>query len=425
MSEGLMLDYYYGNEPDRLCFYRIPKVLFTKACFSGISTDAMVLYGLLLDQMSLSMENGWRDKENRVFIMYSVQRVCAYLGCKKDKALKLLAELDTETGIGLIERVKRGQGKSDIIYVKNFEVAADAEDREEIKKLRKSNDYGTDNETEGIEIEVVGKTDQSEKPTTSDEIKVVGKTDRSEKSTTLDEKKPVGKTDQSEKPTTLDKKKPVGKIDQSEKPTTLDEKKPVGKIDRSEKPTSRGRENRLLEVGKTDPNYNDYNYTDFSKNEMNDINLINPINLSYGKRESLMDKIERIDRMDKKNQIQAYMDLIRSNIEYDYYSKYGDYTTKTLYDDIYRIMCDVVCYRTGIIKVGKGYYPQEKVKSVFLQIDSDHVLYVIECLNNTKSEITRMDEYLIVALYRSYMTMDTYYQQRVQHDLYGGGSCYS
>ena len=389
MSEGLMLDYYYGNEPDRLCFYRIPKVLFTKACFSGISTDAMVLYGLLLDQMSLSMENGWRDKENRVFIMYSVQRVCAYLGCKKDKALKLLAELDTETGIGLIERVKRGQGKSDIIYVKNFEVAADAEDREEIKKLRKSNDYGTDNETEGIEIEVVGKTDQSEKPTTSDEIKVVGKTDRSEKS------------------------------------TTLDEKKPVGKIDRSEKPTSRGRENRLLEVGKTDPNYNDYNYTDFSKNEMNDINLINPINLSYGKRESLMDKIERIDRMDKKNQIQAYMDLIRSNIEYDYYSKYGDYTTKTLYDDIYRIMCDVVCYRTGIIKVGKGYYPQEKVKSVFLQIDSDHVLYVIECLNNTKSEITRMDEYLIVALYRSYMTMDTYYQQRVQHDLYGGGSCYS
>ena len=188
MSELLQIDYYYGDEPDRLCFYRIPKVMFTKACFADVSTDAKVLYGLLLDQMSLSVENRWIDGNNRVFIMFSVQRVCAYLGCKKDKALKLLAELDVETGIGLIERVKRGQGKSDVIYVKSFEVAADAKDKDEIRNLRKNISDKRENENifpedvdEDYDMKVVGKTDQSENPTTLYIGKQVGKIDQSEK----------------------------------------------------------------------------------------------------------------------------------------------------------------------------------------------------------------------------------------------------
>ena len=40
--------------------------------------------------------------------------------CGRDKAMKLLAELDTKKGIGLIERIKQGQGKPTIIYVKRF-----------------------------------------------------------------------------------------------------------------------------------------------------------------------------------------------------------------------------------------------------------------------------------------------------------------
>ena len=42
------------------------------------------------------------------------------MNCGRDKAMKTLAELDTKKGIGLIERVKQGFGKPDIIYVKNF-----------------------------------------------------------------------------------------------------------------------------------------------------------------------------------------------------------------------------------------------------------------------------------------------------------------
>ena len=40
--------------------------------------------------------------------------------CGRDKAMKLLAELDTGKGVGLIERIKQGQGKPTKIYVKRF-----------------------------------------------------------------------------------------------------------------------------------------------------------------------------------------------------------------------------------------------------------------------------------------------------------------
>ena len=79
MRDPLNLKYYRGDEPDNLCFYRIPKVLFTKACFEEVSTDAKVLYGILLDYASLSRENRWLDEKSRVYIYYSVQRVCAYM----------------------------------------------------------------------------------------------------------------------------------------------------------------------------------------------------------------------------------------------------------------------------------------------------------------------------------------------------------
>ena len=68
--ERLELPYYYGQETIQYAFYRIPKLLVTDERFQGISTDAKLLYGLLLDRMSLSLENGWVDEENRAYIYF-------------------------------------------------------------------------------------------------------------------------------------------------------------------------------------------------------------------------------------------------------------------------------------------------------------------------------------------------------------------
>jgi hypothetical protein len=119
MSE-IQFKYFYGTEADTFTFYRIPKLLVTHSYFDNVSNDAKMLYGLMLDRMSLSAKNGWFDEENRVFIKFSIKDAMKLLKIGKNKAIKLFAELDTVDGVGLIERRNQGQGKPAVIYVKSF-----------------------------------------------------------------------------------------------------------------------------------------------------------------------------------------------------------------------------------------------------------------------------------------------------------------
>ena len=119
-TQKKVFDYFRAYEAEQFSFYRIPKVLFTDEYFQDLSTDAKVLYGLMLDRMVLSKRNRWFDEEGRVYIIFTVEEVATYMNCGRAKSMKLLAELDMKKGIGLIERVKRGFGQSDVIYVKNF-----------------------------------------------------------------------------------------------------------------------------------------------------------------------------------------------------------------------------------------------------------------------------------------------------------------
>lgn len=121
---SLQFDYFYGSEAEQFSFYRIPKILFKDKMFKDVSTDAKVLYGLMLDRMGLSVKNRWFDEENRVYIVYTINDIMEDLNCADQKAGKLLSELDTVKGIGLIERRRQGLGKPNIIYVKNFRITS-------------------------------------------------------------------------------------------------------------------------------------------------------------------------------------------------------------------------------------------------------------------------------------------------------------
>lgn len=90
--------------------------------FKKISVEAKVLYGLMLDRMSLSMKNQWLDDEGRAYIYYSLDDIMDALGCSNKKAISIMKELDTEDGIGLIEKKRQGQGKPTMIYLKQFMV---------------------------------------------------------------------------------------------------------------------------------------------------------------------------------------------------------------------------------------------------------------------------------------------------------------
>jgi len=162
MESNLKFDYYYGIEAEQYSFFRIPKMLMKDARFKHLSCEAKLLYGLMLDRMSLSIKNGWYDDEDRVFIYYTLDNVMEDLNCGREKCAKIFSELDSKKGIGLIEKKRQGLGKPDIIYVKNFTTASvknsefqEGENKETIMQcaeVRKSNFKKSGNRTSGNSI---------------------------------------------------------------------------------------------------------------------------------------------------------------------------------------------------------------------------------------------------------------------------------
>ncbi len=119
-SQVMDFEYFYGKQSSQYAFYRIPKQLFTESQFDTLSIGAKLLYGMMIDRMELSQKNGWIDKRGRAYIYFTVDEVKGRFHCANDKAVKLMKELDSDKGIGLIESVRQELRKPNIIYVKNF-----------------------------------------------------------------------------------------------------------------------------------------------------------------------------------------------------------------------------------------------------------------------------------------------------------------
>jgi hypothetical protein len=120
LSEKITYSYYTSAQASQNTFYRLPRALYEKECFRGLSNDAKTLYALMLDRMSLSLANNWLDTDGKVYINYSLEDIMDTLNCGKTKAVALLKELDSESGIGLIEKKNMGIARASVFYVKNF-----------------------------------------------------------------------------------------------------------------------------------------------------------------------------------------------------------------------------------------------------------------------------------------------------------------
>ena len=201
-------DYFYGQQAESYTFYRIPKVMFTEERFKGLSCEAKVLYGLMLDRMSLSTKNGWLDEEGKVYIVFPLSDIRELIQCSKQTAVNLVHELDTEQGIGLIEKSRPGLGKANVFYVKNF-----------MSPIEEKRDDDNNN--------ALNKEEEPQKP------------DSTKKSKNWTSGSPEIRPPEVQK---------------------LDHQK-------SKKWTSGSPENRLQEVQKLDPNKTEYNKTEKSENQ--------------------------------------------------------------------------------------------------------------------------------------------------------------
>lgn len=140
-------------------FIRIPKALLLNEVYSRLPPAAVLLYGLLLDRLSLSIKNGatWEDSAGSVFVYYTLHEIQTTLHVGHDLATKLLRDLE---GVKLITRKKQGLGKPNKIYVQPLpgcDIAAYGIAKKPHRRIRHAQNsdcgYLAANKTEGSNTE--------------------------------------------------------------------------------------------------------------------------------------------------------------------------------------------------------------------------------------------------------------------------------
>lgn len=389
MEEGLKFDYYYGVQSEQFSFYRIPRLLIKDQHFKGLSSDAKLLYGLMLDRMALSMKNHWLDNENRAYIIYSISNVMDDINCSKPTCVKIMKELDS---FGLIERKRKGLGKPDIIYVKNFAVLEDSQEQDE-----ESSDFAD--------------TFEENKPVMSNEnITSEGKQDELPEVKDFNFNNEAYGLEMVETEEIFKEKEQispnVGVNSGISKKSELPEVKDFN-FWNEKTLTSGGKESLPLEVKNLAPNYNNNNYNNQSYNY---INQSYQSNLSSQADQACNDEIDTIGNTD------AYIQQIKKNLDYDFYMTNDvAYMDKDLLKELFVIICDVVCTKSETIKISGYVYSCDYVRSKFFRLTSNHVMYVMDCIKNTTTKIANIKAYLLVALFNAPSTIDHYYQQEVRH----------
>lgn len=396
---NLTFDYYYGVQAEQFTFYRIPRLLIKDEHFKGLSSDAKLLYGLMLDRMTLSMRNHWLDDSNRAYIVYSLNNVMEDINCSKPTCVKIMKELDS---FGLIERKRKGLGKPDIIYVKNFVVLES--EQEDCEGQNDSEAFTEPDMSDGEGVNVIKGSSVSELP----EVKNIDFRNRDNGPVTAEKANIFNEN----KENSLKEVIIVGEGEESE----LSEVKNFNF--RSENVlTSSSKEPLPLDVKNLAPNYNNNNYTDNSQNN----SIIYQSNLSYQSdriNDICRNEKDETDRMDEMDQNTVCIRQIKKNLDYDRCMSSDRYSDKNLLKELFGIICDVVCAERKEIKISGVSYPYEYVRARFLKLTCDHVSYVMDCMKDTTTKIVNIKAYLLAVLFNAPSTIDHYYQQKVQHDLH-------
>lgn len=386
MGEEFVFDYYYGIEAEQFSFYRVPRLLIKDKRFKGLSSDAKLLYGLMLDRMSLSVKNRWFDKDNRAYIYYTVEEIMNDLGCSHGTCAKIMAELDNKKGIGLIEKKRQGLGRPDIIYVKNFVTACASDPIQDDEKKPDNTDVST--EVQNLDF----RTSRSPKG-------------RSSEIQNLDFCKSNNRT--------------------------------------SGNPNSIFQEVQNLDASYTNINYTDINNinpsihlsdnTDNNSNDRisenkewidipgelssplhNDRLQVNSVHLCDG-------DISQVSSGHSIDNVEAYIEQIKQNIRCDYHIQHDTCHDRELFDELYELICDIVCVSRKTVKIGGENYPYALVKAKFLKLNDSHLEYVITSMQNVTTKIKNIYAYLLTALYFAPNTKNHFYNQEVQYDMFGGG----
>ncbi len=115
----------------------------------------------------------------------------------------------------------------------------------------------------------------------------------------------------------------------------------------------------------------------------------------------------------------VYEEIIKDNIEYDHFVRYGQ-VDKDRLDEIVSIILETVCSKRKAIRIAGDDYPAELVKAKFMKLNSSHIEFVFDCMKENTTKIRNIKQYLKAVLFNAPNTIDSYYTALVNHDMYGG-----
>ena len=378
---------FFGNKSEKYKFLRVPIALFEDPKFADLSLEAIILYAFLLNRMDLSKSNGWIARDKRVFIIFTIKEIRKWLRCGKDKAMKVMRELDTENGIGLVDRMSREAGKSDIIFVNDFNEYVESDDdgvtdrtipvvNPAMEDAVFGDEYGDEYSGQTVgKNEVVDFSDRLQENAEekiqlnygfsgNDKISLVGKSDP-----------PVGESD------------PV-----------------VGKSDPP--------------VDKSDPRYTDSKNTETGYTDSDHI-LSAP---QAGVIHILPPKPrDRTDEMMEERRI--YEEIIKEQIGYDYIFTEGSYKyEKETIDGMIDIMADIAAFERKTVRVNSLDMPYQLVKSKLLKVDAETFRYALDKLREAGKEraVSNERNYILTVLYNAANTIDFHFRSMVNNDMYNG-----
>ena len=406
----IIFDYYRGVEAEQYSFYRIPKMLFTDTIFQDLSCETKVLYGLMLDRMSLSLKNHWMDEEERVYIIFTVNNICDLMNCGTQKAVRLLKELDVKTGIGLIEKKRLGLGKPNVIYIKNFMIKDEEGEKQQTEQRQ----------SRIVEIEELQDKRQkflNDENHNSGIVKIINQ--ENAESEVQNSENHNSEKRNSENPLDYESKcQEFGKNQEK----IIEQKDSIAsgaQFKNSENQNSRVVKITNQEFSKSqfknDENHNSEvvknNILEFSKSQSNKTNINKTDN-----NQSILSKNVDLseDEMDKINHCRK---IVKEQISYTAFEQNKFYRIE-LVDELVELMTEIFMMPDEAFERVNG---TEKsiavIKSRFCKINQLHIEYVLDSMQKNQTNIGNIKAYLLTALYNSTITMDSYYQARVNYDL--------
>ena len=355
------------------------------------------------------------------------------MNCGTQKAVRLLKELDVKTGIGLIEKKRLGLGKPNVIYVKNFMIKDEEGEKQqteqkqsrivEIEELqdKRQKFLNDENHNSGI-VKIINQENAESEVQNSEnhnsgmmkmENQAVSETQLKNSENHNSEKR------NSENPLDYESKcQEFGKNQEK----IIEQKDSIAsgaQFKNSENQNSRVVKITNQEFSKSqfknDENHNSEvvknNILEFSKSQSNKTNINKTDN-----NQSILSKNVDLseDEMDKINHCRK---IVKEQISYTAFEQNKFYRIK-LVDELVELMTEIFMMPDESFERVNG---TEKsiavIKSRFCKINQLHIEYVLDSMQKNQTNIGNIKAYLLTALYNSTITMDSYYQARVNYDL--------